>query len=67
MRISYDSTADAAMIRLVEDSGPQHSVACDVEFDQAAVILVLSDQDKLVGIEVLGASKILPPGLLGHS
>ena len=63
VRISYDSTADAAMIRLVEDSSPQHSLMCDVEFDEAAVILILNDQDKLVGIEVLGAAKILPSDL----
>jgi uncharacterized protein YuzE len=67
MRLSYDPDANAALIRLVDDTGPQHSLMCDLEIDEGAVILLLDEEDRLVGIEVLGARKLLPPVLLGLS
>ena len=67
MRISYDPAADAALIRLVEHSGHQRSLMCDIEFDEAAVVLIMDEKDKLVGIEVLGAKRMLPPELLDTS
>jgi uncharacterized protein YuzE len=64
MRISYDPVADAATIQFLEDTGLQHSLMCDLEVDQGAVIAILNSDDQLVGIEVLGARKLLPPELL---
>ena len=67
VRISYDPDSDAAMIFLTGDIAPggaPRSAMCDLEVQEAAVILLLSEADRLVGIEVLGASKLLPPELL---
>lgn len=67
MRLSYDPVADAALIQLVENPGPEHSLMCDLEIDEGAVILLLDEDDHLVGIEVVGARKLLPPALLTPS
>ena len=67
MRITYDEASDAATIYLVESigsGGAPRSIMCDFEVSGGAVILLLSAADELVGIEVLGASKILPAQLL---
>ena len=68
MRTTYDPRADAAFVYLVDviqPGGAPRSHMCDVAFDQAAVILVFSPEDKLVGLEVLGASRVLPQVVLG--
>ena len=67
MRIEYDPEADAAMVYLLE--GPRQvnapeSHVCDLEVEEAAIILHLTEDMRLVEIEILGASKILPPELL---
>lgn len=68
VRITYDAEADAAIIYLkdnIEPGGAPHSVMCDLEIREGAVILLLDDDETLVGIEVLGAAKLLPLELLG--
>ena len=67
MRITFDPDADAAYIQLVDHipaGGAPRQEICDVELPGAAVILDFSPEDMLIGIEVLGASRILPEGLL---
>ena len=67
MRIEYDANADAAYIYVVS-RGPGRSVAkskfCNVEMEGSAVILSLDASNGLLGIEILGASKVLPRSLL---
>lgn len=67
MKITYDPQADAATIYLVADippGGTPRSLVTDFEMREGAVVLLLSDDDHLLGIEVLGASKILPRSVL---
>ncbi len=67
MRITYDKASDAATVYLADDiptGGAPRSVLCDLEISHGAVILLLSADQQLVGIEVLGASRILPNQLL---
>jgi len=67
MKISYDQASDAATIYIVDEishGGAPRSVMCDLEVRDGAVILMLSDDDRLVGIEVLGASRVLPVEVL---
>lgn len=67
VRITYDMESDAATIYLVDEIGPgaaARSMMCDLEVRDGAVILLLSETEVLVGVEVLGASRLLPSGLL---
>ena len=67
MRLSYDQASDAATIYIVDEivaGGAPRSVMCDLEVRDGAVILLLDDDDRLVGIEVLGASRVLPIAVL---
>lgn len=67
MRITYDKESDAATIYIVDDigtGGAPRSMMCDLEIREGAVILLFSPHDELVGIEVLGASKVLPERVL---
>ena len=67
MRLIYDSEADAASIYLVDSiqpGGTARSEVCDVELPGCSVILDFDAADKLIGIELLGASKLLPAKLL---
>jgi uncharacterized protein YuzE len=52
MRYTYDDEADALYVRLVEDVEPVRSVVVD---DDRAVDM--DDSDRVVGIEILGASE----------
>ena len=63
MKITYDPVADAAIIHLggeIEADGAPRSVMCDLDVPDGAVILLLSGDEQLVGMEVLGASRLLP-------
>jgi uncharacterized protein YuzE len=67
MRLSYDEESDAATIYIANEIAPggaPRSVMCDLEVRDGAVILLLDEDDRLVGIEVLGASRVLPPTVL---
>ncbi len=68
MKIRFDPEADAAFIYFGTDA---ESVArtepCDVEFQGASVILMIGASGRLVGLEVLGASKILPASVLDEA
>lgn len=64
MNIRLDRTADAALIDLADGHGEVRTKMCGVTFDRAAVILRLDKDDRLVGFEILGASRLLPEALL---
>ena len=67
MRIVVDEAADAAMIYLDDESTEEvemRTAMCDAHLKGAAVILRLGPADRLLGFEILGASKILPPSVL---
>jgi uncharacterized protein YuzE len=67
VRITFDTEADAAFIYLndaIPPGGAARSHMCDVELDEGAVILLFSPEDQLVGLEVLGASRVLPQEVL---
>lgn len=62
MRMTYDESADAAYIYLV-DVISRGEVAqtrfCDVYFEHGSVQLDLDTQGRLIGIEILGAKNVL--------
>lgn len=67
LRVDLDEEADAAFVYLDDDPSSRAyatSVMCDLEVLNGAVILLLDGQDRLIGLEVLGAAKLLPPGVL---
>lgn len=67
MRMTYDADADAAFVYLVDavDGGDvAQSHMCDLEVREGAVILAMDADGRLLGIEVLGASKLLSPETL---
>ena len=70
MRVTYDPQADAGYISLreIESGGAKHTVPlddldCRVE-SAASIVLDFDDEERLIGIEVLDASEVLPPELL---
>lgn len=66
MRIVYDSFADAAHIYLRELALGEvvNTEPCDVDIQEGAVILEFDGKGFVVGIEILSASRLLPPELL---
>jgi uncharacterized protein YuzE len=65
--LRYDKHADAAYIGLRPDIRPgevARSESCDLEMREAAIIVQFDSSDRLVGIEILGASKVLSPDIL---
>ena len=69
MKVTFDAAADAAYVVLgdaIPPGGAPRSQICDVEMTDAAVILLFSPDDRLVGFEILGASRVLPPDVLAQ-
>lgn len=67
MRLTYDPDADAAFVYLVDQigaGGAPRSMMCDLEIEQGAVILLFNEDEELVALEVLGASRLLPEEIL---
>ena len=67
MRITYDSSVDAAYIYLVpeiEAGAVKQTYPCDREEVDAEINLDFDSTGHLIGIEVLGASKKLPAAAL---
>lgn len=62
MKLEYDKDADAAYIYLVDDMGEGEAVKT-IELNDN-IILDFDAQGKLIGIEVLDASKILNEKIL---
>jgi uncharacterized protein YuzE len=67
--IRYDQDADAAFIYFGEGASGTivRTEMCDVDFTDGAAILLLDDQDRIVGLEILGASRLLDPILLSQA
>ena len=65
--LRYDPEADAAYIYLVPP-GPDRSVlrtaVASVRLDRAAITIDFDEADLAAGIEILGASRVLPRALL---
>lgn len=65
MKISRDHDADAATLRFndgVSSYQAVRTVVCDIELSNCAVVLDFNEQDRLVAIELLGVSRLLPEG-----
>jgi len=68
MKLEHSPNADAAYISLLCDEDPRRTVAftycCDSKDIDGMINLDFDDSGRLVGIEILPASKILPEYLL---
>lgn len=67
VRMTYDPDADAAYIYVTDPIGRGEAasgVVLDHHFDSASVNVDLDDQNRLLGIELLGVSRLLRPEAL---
>ena len=69
MRVTYDPSVDAGYISLreIESGGAKHTVPLDSDGGLEAlgsIVLDFDGEERLIGIEVLNASDVLPPELL---
>jgi uncharacterized protein YuzE len=67
VELIHDSDADAAKINFVaavRKGGVEKSHVCDIELANCSVVLDFDDKNHLVGIEILGASQLLPEHVL---
>lgn len=67
MKVTYDRSVDAAYIYLARTIGPgevKKTYACDPREVQGQINLDFDDAGRLIGIEVLDASRLLPHSLL---
>jgi uncharacterized protein YuzE len=67
-RVEYDREVDAAYIYFVPEilrGGVARTVPVDGGSDPWMVNIDVDDQGKIIGLEVLDASRRLPPGLFG--
>lgn len=63
IELIHDSDADAARINFVsaiQTGVVEKSHVCDIELANCSVVLDFDAKDHLVGIEILGASRLLP-------
>jgi uncharacterized protein YuzE len=70
MKLSYDSSVDAAYIQIAEEigaGGVAMTYPCDPLEVRGEINLDFDAEGRLIGIEVLDASKKLPPELLRSS
>lgn len=66
-RLEYDPDMDTATIGLVDEIPAGRSVRqIPVELENGTVIIKLGAQDVLLGFDVLGASRTLPPDVFGN-
>ena len=64
LRMTYDPGADAAYIYITDPIGRGEAVqgaVLDHFFDSASVNVDLDNDNRLLGIELLGVSRLLPP------
>jgi uncharacterized protein YuzE len=67
MKVTYDATVDAAYIQLVDEigaGGVTNTYPCDPGEVVGMINLDFDSAGRLVGVEVLDASKLLPPEIL---
>jgi uncharacterized protein YuzE len=70
VRFTYDPEADATFVYIVDQINPgqaARSEMCDLEIREGAVILVLDAGERLLGIELLGASRLVPADVLDRA
>lgn len=69
LRITYDRRADAAYIYLTEiaPGAVTSGSTLNRHMEMASVNCDFNSADQLVGIEVLGASRVLPPEALAKA
>ena len=69
MKVEYDKTANAAYIYLtnIEDGGVNFTYPCDPSEVGGMINLDFDNNNRLLGIEVLDADKILPKELLDNA
>lgn len=68
MKVTYDASVDAAYIQLVDEigvGGVANTYPCDPRDVGGMINLDFDSSGRLVGVEVLDASKLLPPEVLG--
>jgi len=66
MKLIFDPITDAALFYSGSDlSGAPRSESFDIEIDGVKLIILYSPDNKVVGIEVLGASRFVVPEVLG--
>lgn len=69
MRVTYDPSVDAGYISLreIDSGGVKHTVPLDSDGgleSLGSIVLDFDGEERLIGIEVLNASDVLPPELL---
>lgn len=67
VELIHDSDADAAKINFggaIQRGRVMKSHVCDIELANCSVVLDFDAEDHLVGIEILGASRLLPEQML---
>jgi uncharacterized protein YuzE len=63
VELIHDPEADAAKINfggVIQAGRVKKSHVCDIELADCSVVLDFDAEDHLVGIEILGASRLLP-------
>jgi uncharacterized protein YuzE len=64
MRVTHDAEADAAYVYLVDEIGRGEvakSHVADIALENAALTVDFDSNGRVLGIEVLGASRVLRP------
>lgn len=67
MNVEYDSSADAVYIRLadsIDHGGVAWTYPCDPVEVKGMINLDFDREGRLIGIEIMGAAKKLPPEVL---
>lgn len=67
MKLKYDPSVDAAYIQLVSDNNQTSfgfTYCCDPAEVDGQIHLNFDSDNRLIGIEILHASKKLPPNLI---
>ena len=67
LRTTYDPVANAAYVYFTPATAPRtvsRSAVVDLDFDQAALIADLDSAGRIVGLELLGVSRLLPASSL---
>jgi len=69
MRVEYDAAADAAYIYLreIRKGDASYTLIAEPEIDTDMINLDFDKDARLIGIEVLSASRHLPPELLANA
>lgn len=63
MRLTYDPEVDAAYLYLVasiEDGEVDRTISSKLELDRSFISFDVNAEGKILGIEILGASRVLP-------